>query len=148
MRILAIDPGPVESAYVIMDDYKPVAFGKIDNHDILGIVDSEKRLIVEMVSHYGTGMPAGKTVFDTCVWIGRFIERMDGTVDTILRATVKTHLCGMARAKDGNVIQALCDRFGEKGTKKHPGWFYGFAKDVWQAYALGVAWMDAQEAEE
>jgi len=25
-----------------------------------------------------------------------------------------------------------------KGTKAEPGWFYGFAKDVWQATALAV----------
>lgn len=29
-----------------------------------------------------------------------------------------------------------------KGTKTAPGWFHGFAADVWQAYALGVYAID------
>ena len=29
-----------------------------------------------------------------------------------------------------------------KGTKKAPGWFYGFSGDMWQAYALGVTYID------
>ena len=44
--------------------------------------------------------------------------------------------------KDGNVRQALIDRFGVVGTKKDPGWFYGFHADIWQAYAVGVTYMD------
>jgi hypothetical protein len=93
-------------------------------------------------------MPAGKTVFDTCVWIGRFSEahaQVTGALpDLILRPTVKAHICGSAKAKDPNIIQALVDRFAPgqpnkgKGTKAAPGWFYGFAADVWQAYALAV----------
>ena len=43
--------------------------------------------------------------------------------------------------------QALKDRFGDKGTKKKPGHFYGFSKDIWQAYALGVYWIDTQKEE-
>ncbi len=46
------------------------------------------------------------------------------------------------RAKDANISQALRDRFGEKGTKAHPGWFYGVSKDVWSAIAVGVAYYD------
>ena len=78
MRILAIDPGSVESGYVIMDGYKPIEFGKIRNTDLISKIfnmdiDSEKRpeaMAVEMIASYGK--PVGKDVFETCVWIGRF----------------------------------------------------------------------------
>ncbi len=61
------------------------------------------------------------------------------------------HLCGSPRAKDPNVTQALVDRFarGEtnygKGTKKSPGFFYGFSADMWQAYALAVTYLDMKK---
>jgi hypothetical protein len=62
---------------------------------------------------------------------------------------VKMHLCGNTRAKDGNIRQALLDRFGPGkaiacGTKKQPGPLYGVSKDVWQALALAVTWSDQQ----
>ena len=39
-RILAIDPGNVESAYVLMDyeTYKPIAFGKVENNIMLEMI--------------------------------------------------------------------------------------------------------------
>ena len=38
MKILAIDPGNVESAYVIMDeDMKPFEFGKVKNEELIWI---------------------------------------------------------------------------------------------------------------
>ncbi len=54
------------------------------------------------------------------------------------------------RAKDRNVTQALVDRFsysrhkakGGSGVKADPGYFYGFKKDIWQAFAVGVTYLD------
>ena len=90
-------------------------------------------------------------MFGTCVWIGRFIEQLScccDIVQTLPRQTVKAHLCQSVRAKDSNVRQALVDRFapGEtnygKGTKKAPGFFYGFSADIWQSFALAVTYND------
>jgi len=169
MRLLAIDPGSTHSAYVVVDTedgvtydkLAPIWFGKISNEELLRMrwLKTADRVAIEMIGHYGTGMPAGKDIFDTCVWIGRFwqvhvgaddeYERIVGAplkpqVDLIKRAEIKTHICGAAKAKDGNVIQALIDRFapgvrnGGKGLKNAPGFFYGFHSDIWQAYALAV----------
>jgi hypothetical protein len=147
VRVLAIDPGNVESAYVLMDEnYKPLEFGKVENGLLLGMTYSTvaDAVALEMVASYG--MSVGAEVFETVFWIGRYYEAARGSecvyIERILRREVKMNLCHDSRAKDGNIIQALKDRFGDKGTKKAPGFFYGFSKDVWQAFALGVTYLD------
>lgn len=148
--LLAIDPGSTQSAYAVIDstDCRPVEFGKIPNDKMLIILDNYYGpLYIEMIASYG--MAVGAEVFDTCVWIGRFMQahlaQPDLSVELVKRQEVRMHHCHNGRlAKDANVIQALRDRFAYgqpnygKGTKAAPGWFYGFAKDVWQAYALAV----------
>jgi len=163
-RILAIDPGNTESGWCLIDadDCRPLDFGKDLNANVLllfrradiVLAEPEVRAVIEMVGHYGTGMPAGKDVFETCVWIGRFQQHALGGLGTlptlVKRHPVKLHHCGSSRAKDSNIIQALVDRFAPgqpnhgKGTKAAPGWFYGFRADVWQAYALAVYAADTE----
>lgn len=151
--ILAIDPGNIESAYCVIEEetYKPIEFGKINNEDLIIKIDFliEKydvfAVVIEMIASYG--MAVGASVFDTCVWIGRFYERCItkvGTIEYIYRKDEKMNLCNSMKAKDSNIRQALIDRFGEVGTKKNPGWFYGFKKDIWAAYAVGVTYLDKQ----
>lgn len=145
MNILAIDPGNTQSAYVLMDSetYKPLKFDKVDNVEFLNFLRVEypsERAVIEMVACYG--MAVGKEVFDTCVWIGRYDEALNGDSILMVRKDVKMNLCHTNKAKDGNIIQALKDRFGDKGVKANPGWFYGFKADCWQAYALGVTYID------
>ena len=142
--ILAIDPGNIESAYCLIEKetYKPIGFGKINNHELLREIDFEyyDELVIEMIASYG--MAVGKEVFDTCVWIGRFIEADKGEPNFIYRKDVKMNLCNSMRAKDSNIRQALIDRFGVVGTKNNKGWFYGFKADIWSAYAVGVTYLD------
>lgn len=162
MKVFAIDPGNIESAYVLIDfEYRPLKFGKVDNKELRVIIcetlteESLKGIkgehiypSIEMVGHYGTGMAAGKSVFDTCIWIGRFIETIGAEPELIKRKTVVAHICGSVKASDSNVTQALIDRFAHgvsnhgKGSKKEPGFFHGFYKDIWQAYALAVTFLD------
>jgi hypothetical protein len=92
-------------------------------------------------------MAVGKEVFETCVWIGRFKQALvrsvfEQNIHSIYRKDEKMNLCHTMKAKDGNIRQALIDRFGVVGTKKNQGWFYGFAADVWAAYAIGVTCYD------
>jgi hypothetical protein len=151
--IIAIDPGCTESAYVLIDDdLRPIEFGKFHNENVrcevrrLFNTHFSVRVAVEMVASYG--MAVGKEVFDTCVWVGRYSELFDGYVTLIYRQEEKLNLCGTKQAKDSNIIQALVDRFAcgvpnkGKGSKKAPGWFYGFSKDIWQAYAVGITYYD------
>lgn len=160
--ILAIDPGSTESAYVILDEnLKPVIHSKQDNELLLKMIyqtnvrpeqNETNRVVtscaIEMVASYG--MAVGKEVFETVYWIGRFREAIKFTenIKLIYRKEEKMNLCHSMKAKDSNITQALVDRFATgqpnhgKGTKANPGWFHGFSKDVWQAYAVGVTYHD------
>lgn len=149
--ILAIDPGNTQSAWVKMrkSDRKPIEFGIYDNLDLLAAMQVDYfgkcDTVIEMVASYG--MPVGETVFETVFWIGRFYEAAPQySRSRMKRMDIKMHLCHNSRAKDSNIRQALIDRFGEVGTKKAPGWFYGFKKDVWAAYAVGVTYADKTAA--
>ncbi|RXN88219.1 hypothetical protein C7R54_15615 [Achromobacter aloeverae] len=103
------------------------------------------QVAIEMIASYG--MPVGKEVFETCLWIGRFVQALETPEEARLlyRKDVKMHLCGTTKAKDANVRQALLDLFprtgGGKtpqiGTKKQPGPLYGVSTHAWPA--LGVA---------
>ena len=152
-KLLAIDPGNKFSGYAVIDiaTFRPLMVGKVENKKMREILVNETydEVVIEMIARYG--MPVGKTVFDTCVWIGRFAECANKRAKEwrlLYRKDVKMNICGTTKAKDGNIIQALIDRFAPdtgnrgKGYKKDPGWFYGFKADIWQAYALGVTYID------
>lgn len=91
-------------------------------YQIFKLEDLPMILAIEMVASYG--MPVGETVFETCVWIGRFIEHLNRFAIKdyfkIYRKDEKMNICHSMKAKDSNIRQALIDRFGEVGTKKNP----------------------------
>jgi hypothetical protein len=154
MKILAIDPGSERSAYAVVLDGAPIAKGRVDNdvmrntlrspYDQLGsngaYIDA---IAIEMIASYG--MAVGREVFETCLWIGRFLEiaHDEWPVSLVYRRDVKLHLCGSAKAKDANIRQAIIDRFGGRdsaiGKKKlGTGPLYGFAEDEWAALAVAL----------
>lgn len=147
MRILAVDPGPVESAYCLCSYDAVLDAGKVPNREIFDMLNLHIAgfgivLAIEMVACYG--MAVGAEVFETVRWIGRFQQfwRAPDEVHLVYRAEVKMELCGNTRAKDANIRQALIDRFGGKekaiGNKKSPGPLYGLKGDMWSALAVAV----------
>jgi len=142
MIVFAVDPGPVESAWVVWDGLRIDAFGKAKNEQLLEPPEPVNRYVIEMIS--SMGMSVGETTFETVFWIGRFYQAWGGEtyVSRIKRHEVKMHICHHPRAKDGNIRQALIDRIGAPGTKKAPGPTYGISGDCWQALALAVTYYD------
>jgi len=146
MRLIAIDPGTTQSAYVVMDGATVVEHGIVPNLDMLDVLaDAYANLDVEhmayeMVACYG--MAVGREVFETCVWIGRFVQVFRGEATPIYRTEVKSRLCHSAKAKDANIRQALLDLYGGKvaaiGKKKTPGPLYGIHSHEWAALAVAV----------
>jgi hypothetical protein len=147
-EITAIDAGPGKSAMVMLLNGRPVAKQIWPNEEILNLLQTVQvkgTLALEWVSCYG--MAVGAETFDTCLWVGRFMQawKRDDPhrpVRLIKRPEIKLHLCGTMRAKDPNVRQALLDKFGGKyralGKKKAPGPLYGFASHTWAALAVAM----------
>lgn len=149
--ILAIDPGTTESAYCI---YDPVQH-RVDMCDILANETLLRKLragafegykpAIEMVASYG--MPVGREVFETVLWIGRFVESLYPVESQLVyRLDVKTHLCKSAKAKDANIRQAILDAFPrtgggatpQVGTKSKPGPLFGVRSHIWSALAVAM----------
>src|SRR3990167_5377382 len=136
MRILAIDPGTTQSAWVLFDGAIR-GKGIESNRSMLGVIQAMIRptvvdlVAVEFVQCYG--MAVGREVYETCWWAGMFgreAENLGFSVKRFGRPTVKSWVTGKGRAKDSDVRQALMMRYG--GTKKGDP-LHGVVKDIWAA---------------
>lgn len=142
--ILAIDPGPVQSALIFWDGAQVGETAIEPNDNIIEAVramDPATPLVIEKIQCYG--MAVGEDVFESVWWTGRFTEA-HGNKHTfrIGRGDVKMHLCRSMKAKDPNIRRALIDRFGDVGTKKNPGPLRGVSSHLWAALAVAVTWHD------
>jgi hypothetical protein len=150
--ILAIDPGPEQSALVVWDGTSLLEKMYADNLLVLYRLkqaENDSPLVIEQIASYG--MSVGQSVFETCYWSGRFAEAYGAArVHRVPRLQVKMHLCHDSRAKDGNIRQALLDRFGGKekaiGKKASRGPLYGVSGDIWAALALAITFWDQHSA--
>ena len=151
--VLAVDPGPVSSAWLLYDPLSGGirAFSLQDNETVLaafraGLSAEIGTVVIEKVESFG--MAVGAEVFETVYWSGRFAEAVAPVpVERIGRRVVKLHLCGSSRATDSNIRQALIDRFSTSrqpavGRKVNPGPLYGVSGDCWSALAVAVTWAD------
>lgn len=154
---IAIDPGNAETAIVVVEiETKKILFSaKLPNtqaRSTLGELYVKYggdwgNVAIEMIASYG--MPVGKSVFDTCLWIGRYIE-ICGSARLITRIMVKSHMCHSAKATDANIRQALMDRYGSTkeaaiGTKKMPGPMYGMGNDERAALAVALTAIETRQ---
>jgi hypothetical protein len=151
--VIGVDPGPAQTAWVLWNGREILHHERAPNASCLhrlkcywtDRVDCGKDIVlaIEMIASYG--MPVGAEVFETCVWIGRFVQTFDGThAHLIPRLVVKQHLCHDSRAKDSNIRRAIIDRFGGPATIRKGGPLYGIAGDEWSALALALTFWDSQ----
>ncbi|MGC4017516.1 MAG: hypothetical protein QM755_23825 [Luteolibacter sp.] len=143
-RILAIDPGNEQSGYALVVDGAIQSAGVMVNSEILRLttVSTPDVLAIEWIQ--SMGMAVGKEVFETCLWAGRFVQASGHvrTIRLVPRGALKLHHCGSARAKDPNIVQSLKDKYGDRGTKAKPGYFYGVSSHAWQAFAVAAYVME------
>lgn len=161
MKLLAIDPGPKQSAWIVLErsggEIEPVPgqFGITDNPWLIAqlvglnpaVTGYADRLAIEMVESFG--MAVGREVFETVLWVGRIVQAWEPQPwQLVYRSQVKQHLCKSAKAKDSNIRQALIDRFGGSreaaiGRKTCPGPLHGIKRDCWSALAVGLTCLEA-----
>lgn len=116
MKLLALDPGNIRTAWLVYDtSTREVIDHNLEPNEqvltrVLGHEFSPDHLAVEMVACYG--MAVGVEVFETVLWIGRYIQAWGQGHTKFYRKAIKLKLCGSSKAKDGNVRQAIIDRFG------------------------------------
>ena len=106
--------------------------------------------VIEGIENFG--MPAGRSLFDTSEYIGRVSLLIEQKYDIepfkVYRHEEKMTICHNPRANDATIKRALVDRFAPgasnygKGTKKNPGFFYGFSADCWSAFAQAITYHD------
>ncbi len=158
-KLIAIDPGNVVSAYCCLSSAESgppelTDFAILENDKLLTTLTaySPRDVVIEQITSYG--QTVGQTVFDTCEAVGRMIERCHlhrHAVHKMPRRKVKLWLLGRPNGSDADVSNAVAERYvgfdgggkrAAKGVKAAPGPLYGVSKDVWQALALGVTWLE------
>ena len=156
--ILAIDPGTEQSAWVLYEAGKLHGFGITENVTMRALFNQAlvkkcDHMAIEMIASYG--MPVGKEIFETSLWIGRFIELWGvehglTTYTKVYRKDVKMCLCNSTRAKDSNIRQAILNRYpptgGGKcpqvGIKKNKGPLFGVSKYTWAAIGVAITFSE------
>lgn len=152
--ILAIDPGNIVTGWCVFDvgNHRLLAKGVSSNQEVLSVVLEAsvagiKHLAIEGMVSYGARV--GAETFETCIWIGQFLQAWPGQepAELVYRPDVKLMLCGTTAAKDPDVRRAVLQRFPatgggstpQVGTSKRPGPLYGCGTHIWSAIAVALA---------
>ena len=152
--VIGIDPANKYTAYVVCEaeSMQPLYFGREENKKALTEIleyalecKSRGSVVIGIEGMQSYGQPVGTATFETCYWIGNLqchFNLYQIPHQLIFRTEEKMAICKQTRAKDSNIRAALVDLFAPyasnhgKGTKDEPSIFYGFKKDIWQAFAI------------
>jgi hypothetical protein len=150
--IMGIDPGTFKSGWCIIEGLKIVNSGVSEN----GLVKQMIRDIdVDLVAIEGmeprrsnpnAKFPViiGSETFDTCIWIGRFIENATSPFRIVKRGEVLRHIA-KHRANDSDVRKALIAKLGVQGTKSNKGATYGVSSHAWSALAVALTALETPD---
>ena len=125
MTVIGLDPGTRDSAFVVFLENTVMRADVLPNEAVVEFlaawVSSERTvLVIEQIESFG--MAVGREVFETVFWTGRMAQAWTPKpFDRLPRRVIKQHLCHTSRATDGNIRQAIMDRFGGSacfGSKK------------------------------
>jgi Holliday junction resolvasome RuvABC endonuclease subunit len=142
---MGLDPGPAETGYAVVGpEYQVVEAGKSSNEAIITMLkaNSPSHVAIESVQSYGA--PVGRSVFDTCFFIGELIRTCkDAGIPFTLypRPEYTRRICGVGKVNDAVLRQALLLRFG--GDRKgEPLYALKGNSDKRSAFAVAVYFLD------
>jgi hypothetical protein len=154
MRVLGIDPGPSESAWVVWDGGKIWGHHALPNADMAEVLREEVKygpqfLAIERPQAYGGRCPP--VLLDTAIQAGMLMASWpDPTTRLwITYGEVSQHHTGRRGNPESAVRAALIERIGPVGTKAKPGPLWGLrVKDHhFSALAVAVCAADRLEAQ-
>jgi hypothetical protein len=160
--ILAVDPGPEFSAYCVIrgGDLSVKDCAKVETEDLITQL-TEGGLYHDVVLEECICRKwAGREVSDTAFVAGRMYqasEYIGKRVTLVSRSKVRGH---WGVKNDSQIIHSMICRFepdvfadymskrytrGQMINRVKKTWFKGFKEDIWQAYALGVCFIDSNQ---
>lgn len=141
--ILFIDPGPTQSGWIILQTSPKllvVTGGVSPNIEVRKLVrkSNEVDTVIgyELPMCYGSVLSAA--IVDTCRMCGAIDQITDYTATPITRPEIVQYHTGIRSAKKGQVWQCLVEKYGGKGTKSDPGFFYGISSHARDAAAGAI----------
>jgi len=143
--VLGIDPGPAESAYALVTgDQQVLHAEKVGNDSLIERIRQAPPAHVAIESIQSYGMAIGRSVFDTCFFIGEVIRACkDAGIPFTLypRPEYTRRICGVGKVNDAVLRQALLLRFG--GDRKgEPLFALKGCTDKRSAFAVAVYHLD------
>lgn len=150
--ILAIDPGNIQSGYVMVEHdgeeiRRVLEAGKIENPAVTDMLDRKLYancidVAIEMIA--GMGMTVGQEVFDTCVWVGRFWEialRSGGyEPKRIYRREEKLDLCGSLSGRPSLTAMRPASRISARAQRKRTHTLQGAALACYVSERTAQEW--------
>ncbi len=144
--VIGIDPGPTESAVVVLNgDVVGDKYEERNGALAVRLATLADQVAIEDFVGYGKSL-AWESI-ETIKWIGIFRHCAANAIE-ISRPDVKRHLCGVTSVGDPAVSDALCRRWGSGGrkaavgTKTAPGPLHGIKGHLWAALAVAVTAAD------
>lgn len=125
-RVMGIDPGNINSGWVLYDHRSRVIddCGHTDNEMLIRVLPllKEHGDVCAIESMTNQGKRVGASTFDACWWGGRFFQECITRgihVETITRAKSKGHVLKMFGGNDSEIQKALTNLHGKEAVK---GW--------------------------
>jgi len=148
MKIIGIDPGPDKSGWVIWDHSTGNVCDRGTNINAYLLYCMLPSLLqvhtlsfaaIEGLACYGRTV--GKAVFQSAYMIGALAHMLSmhsKGVFIIPYAEKSKYFVGSRSSNDAAIRAYLRDHYGEKGTSKKPGPFYGIVNHEWEAAATAI----------